>query len=274
MKPRSTLIIVSLTLLLVGFSATAFTYEDMEGCKDHPLLTRMKNFYIYDCVSNYDAVEFYIKDGETKTLEGQKTFIGYGLNENCSQPSDLQVRRNYANAIKSLGGEIIYDKDNLGTYKVVKNGKEIWVKLEIWNGGWQYGLTVLEIEAMTQEVTADAIYAALNKDGFISLYINFDTGKSIIKPESQPTIDQIAALMKGHGDIKVSIEGHTDNVGTAASNKTLSEQRAKAVLDAVVKQGIAADRMSAVGWGQERPIADNRSEDGRAKNRRVEIVKK
>lgn len=275
MKPRTVFVIVSLTLLLVGFGAIAFAYDDAEGCKDHPLLTRMKNFYIYGCENNFDAVQFYVKDYETtKTLEGQKTRIDYSLNENCPVPSDLQIRRNYVNAIKDLGGQIIFDKDAYGTYKVVKNGKEMWIKLEIYNSGWQYGLTVLEIEAMTQEVTADAMYAALNKDGFIALYINFDTGKSAIKPDSQSTIDQIAALMKGHNDIKVSIEGHTDNVGTAASNKTLSEQRAKAVLDAVVKQGIAADRMSAVGWGQERPIADNRSEDGKAKNRRVEIVKK
>jgi outer membrane protein OmpA-like peptidoglycan-associated protein len=80
--------------------------------------------------------------------------------------------------------------------------------------------------------------------------------------------------MKSHPDLKLSIEGHTDNVGTPASNKTLSEQRAKAVLDAVVKLDVAANRMTALGWGQDKPIADNRSEDGRAKNRRVEIVKK
>ena len=89
---------------------------------------------------------------------------------------------------------------------------------------------------MVQEVTADAMYNALSKDGFMALYINFDTGKATIKPESQPIIDQIAALMKSHADLKLSIEGHTDNVGTPASNKTLSEQRAKAVLDAVVKR--------------------------------------
>jgi outer membrane protein OmpA-like peptidoglycan-associated protein len=118
------------------------------------------------------------------------------------------------------------------------------------------------------------MYEALGKDGFIALYINFDTGKSDIKPEAQGTIDQIAALLKGHADLKVGIEGHTDNVGTPAANKTLSEQRAKSVAAAVAKTGVPADRMTAVGWGQEKPVADNRSEEGRGKNRRVEIVKK
>jgi OOP family OmpA-OmpF porin len=108
----------------------------------------------------------------------------------------------------------------------------------------------------------------------MALYINFDTGKADIKAESQPIIEQIAALMKSHPDLNVSIEGHTDNVGTPASNKTLSDTRAKSVMSAVVKAGVASGRLTAVGWGQEKPIADNRSEDGRAKNRRVEIVKK
>ena len=135
-------------------------------------------------------------------------------------------------------------------------------------------MIVLEMEPMTQEVTADAMYSALNKDGFVALYINFDTGKSDIKPESKGIIDQIAALLQAHPELKVSIEGHTDNVGTPQSNKTLSLQRAKSVMNAVVQKGIAATRLTAVGWGQEKPIADNRSEEGRAKNRRVEIVKK
>jgi outer membrane protein OmpA-like peptidoglycan-associated protein len=118
------------------------------------------------------------------------------------------------------------------------------------------------------------MYEALSKDGFIALYINFDTGKSDIKTEMQGTINQIAALLNGHPELKVGIEGHTDNVGTPAANKALSEARAKSVMAAVVKGGVAASRLSAVGWGQEKPLADNRSEEGRAKNRRVEIVKK
>jgi outer membrane protein OmpA-like peptidoglycan-associated protein len=108
----------------------------------------------------------------------------------------------------------------------------------------------------------------------MALYINFDTGKSDMKPESMVIIGQIAALLQAHPELKVSIEGHTDNAGTVQSNKVLSTQRAKSVMNAVVQKGIATTRLTALGWGQEKPIADNRSEDGRAKNRRVEIVKK
>ena len=81
-------------------------------------------------------------------------------------------------------------------------------------------------------------------------------------------------MLKTNPDLKLSVEGHTDNVGTPASNKTLSEQRAKSVVAAIVDQGINADRLSPSGYGQDKPIGDNNTEEGRAKNRRVELVKK
>ena len=273
---RSKIMILSvLSIAFLALAGAAFAQEaDAENCKDHPMFSRMKNYIISDCKTSFDAVEFYMPGSQTKTVEGQVTRINYSLREGAPMPSVLQVRRNYGNAVKSLSGSVLFDEEIYLTAKVVKNGKEIWVKLDVYNDGRDFTLNVLEVEAMVQEVTADAMYNALTKDGFMALYINFDTGKSAIKPESMPIVEQIAALMKAHTDLKLSIEGHTDNVGTAASNKTLSEQRAKAVLDAVVKQGIAVNRMTAVGWGQDKAVADNRTEEGRAKNRRVEIVKK
>ena len=91
---------------------------------------------------------------------------------------------------------------------------------------------------------------------------------------AKPIIDQIVQMMNSNPDLKIGVEGHTDNVGTPASNKTLSEARAKSVVSAIVAQGIAADRLSPVGFGQDKPIADNNTEEGRAQNRRVELVKK
>jgi outer membrane protein OmpA-like peptidoglycan-associated protein len=84
----------------------------------------------------------------------------------------------------------------------------------------------------------------------------------------------MAVLLKDNPALKVNVEGHTDNTGKPSKNKTLSQQRADAVKSAVVKQGVSADRMTTKGWGQDKPLADNRTEEGRTKNRRVEIVKK
>ena len=122
-------------------------------------------------------------------------------------------------------------------------------------------------------IAAGEMLEAINKTGSVALYINFETGKSTIKPESEKIVDAIAEMLKANPALKISIEGHTDNVGTAPANLTLSENRAKAVLNALVPKGIDKARLSAKGWGQAKPIADNKTDDGKAKNRRVEIVK-
>ena len=261
-------------MMMVVLAGTASAQADAANCKDHPMFSRMKNFVIDECKTAFDAQEFYTANG-TKTVEGQKTEIQYSMPEGNPTPSALQVRRNYGNAIKTLGGTVLYDEERHLTARVVtKAGKEVWLRIEVFNEGRDYTLDVIEIEAMTQEVSANDMLDALNKSGFIALYINFDTGKAEIKTESVPVLEQIVKLLKDNPSLNVSIEGHTDNVGTAAANKVLSEQRAKAVMAAVVKGGVAATRLGAVGWGQEKPVSDNRTDEGRAKNRRVEIVKK
>ena len=126
---------------------------------------------------------------------------------------------------------------------------------------------------MVQGITASAMADALAKDGRIALDIHFDTNKATIKEESFPVLDQVAGMLKANPGLKVSVEGHTDNTGTPDTNKKLSDERARSVMGALVSRGVEAGRLKSVGWGQEKPVADNRTETGRAKNRRVEIVK-
>jgi len=113
----------------------------------------------------------------------------------------------------------------------------------------------------------------MNEGKFITYGITFDVGKSNIKPESMGEINRIVTLMKENPNLKFSVEGHTDSTGGAASNQTLSEARSQAVVDKLISMGIAADRLKAAGKGQTAPIADNSTDEGRAKNRRVEFVK-
>ena len=118
------------------------------------------------------------------------------------------------------------------------------------------------------------LYDRMMSDGkFITYGITFDVGKATIKPESMGEINRIVQLMNENPTLKFSVEGHTDSTGNAASNQTLSEQRAQAIVDKLVELGIAKDRLTAVGKGQNSPIADNNTDEGRAKNRRVEFVK-
>ena len=91
--------------------------------------------------------------------------------------------------------------------------------------------------------------------------------------ESQTTLDQVAQMRTENATLKISVEGHTDNVGNATLNRILSENRAKAVMNYLVTKGINTTRLTSKGWGQTKPIADNSTEEGKAKNRRVELVK-
>ena len=118
------------------------------------------------------------------------------------------------------------------------------------------------------------LYDRMMSDGkFITYGITFDVGKATIKPESMGEINRIVQLMNENPDLKFSVEGHTDSTGNPASNQTLSEQRSQAIVAKLVEMGIAKDRLTAVGKGQNSPIADNSTDEGRAKNRRVEFVK-
>lgn len=262
----------------------AFAASDARGCKDHPLFTRMNNYSIFECKNRYDQLIIKLendpKSDKNLKLEGDLTSLSYGYDStqpgaSATRPSELQVMRNYQNAGKEKGGEIIVDRPGYTALKFNRDGGTVYAVVRGYNGGAaRIYLDVMEVKAMTQEVTANLLWDTLKKDGFVSLQINFDTNKAIIKPESMPLVKQIVELMKGQPALKVSVEGHTDNQGNAAANKTLSLNRAKAVIAAVAADGIKADRMTAEGWGQERPVADNRTEEGRAKNRRVELVKK
>ena len=118
------------------------------------------------------------------------------------------------------------------------------------------------------------LYDRMMNDGkFVTYGITFDVGKSTVKPESMGEINRIITLMTENADLKFSVEGHTDSRGSAATNQTLSEARSQAVVDKLVENGIARDRLTAAGKGQTTPIADNGTDEGRAKNRRVEFVK-
>jgi OmpA-OmpF porin, OOP family len=258
--------------------------DDIEGGKDTPYFTRMPHFFI-EATENKEFDTYTFFDGKKEVpIEGKVYQTSYRLKEDAPPTSLVQIRRNYVNAVKTMGARMLFEGQH-GQFEDTRSGstivtallkkgtREAWI--EIWpTNDYSYTLTVVERQAMKQEVTATDMLDALNKDGYIALDIQFDTGKSTVRPESQPILDQIVALLKENAAIKLSIEGHTDNVGDAKSNKILSEARAQSVMAVIVKAGIAGNRLSAVGFGQEKPVADNRSEEGRARNRRVELVKK
>jgi outer membrane protein OmpA-like peptidoglycan-associated protein len=149
--------------------------------------------------------------------------------------------------------------------------------IEVEKGQVIVQLDVIEAGSLTDQmvtVSAADIEKGLAAQGHIAIYgIYFDTAKTDLKPESKPSLDQVAQFLKDDPTMKIHVVGHTDNVGGMDSNMALSRARAAAVVAALVKQyGVPASRLNAAGAGPLAPVAPNTTDEGRAKNRRVELI--
>jgi outer membrane protein OmpA-like peptidoglycan-associated protein len=266
---------VSLITVLLG-SASVRAQEDVAGSRDHQLITRMPGFVIGTyAVDEFAAFDPTVVGGKEVHWEGKRFSFAYDLKEGATRVSTLQIVRNYEAAIRKVGGVVLGGDERRVAAEIRKDGALTGVYVEAFNEGRAYQLTIVETQAMRQDVTADA--AAMSKDlqavGRTIIHgVHFDTGSAAIKPESDATIAQMVLLLKTAPALKVFIVGHTDNVGTLDVNLKLSADRADALVKALAARGIAANRLRAFGAGPFSPVASNRDEAGRAQNRRVELV--
>jgi OOP family OmpA-OmpF porin len=293
---------------LVCLTVAAWAQQDAEGSKDHPLIARYPGSFI----AEYDQKEFdeyelpvgksvETKDGwkmTTQHMEGKITLIHY---EYPQGRSHLEVYRNYQTALQKAGFQEVFkcvDREGCGAGDLKKlgywggwNNHYLLTKLSRGEGdvyaavNWADGgdnravfLGVFEVKPMEGgliTVNAAALGNDISRTGHSAVYgIYFDTGKADVKPESDAALGDIAKLLQQNAALKLHVVGHTDNVGQLASNMDLSHRRADAVVKALTtKYSIAAARLGAQGVGPLAPVASNDSEDGRSKNRRVELVK-
>jgi outer membrane protein OmpA-like peptidoglycan-associated protein len=154
-----------------------------------------------------------------------------------------------------------------------RNGLRQWIVVNTFADSSRLLLTVVTLGDAPKILSATELKKQIDSQGFATLNLNFDTNKAELRDADRPTLEQVVQLLRSNPDLRLSVEGHTDNVGQAADNKRLSQQRAQAIVDHLVAGGTARDRLLAKGHGMEVPVGDNRSEEGRAKNRRVELVK-
>ncbi|HEY1924216.1 MAG TPA: OmpA family protein [Candidatus Acidoferrum sp.] len=242
--------------------------KDAEGCKDSLPITRFRSI-INSCDNKeYEQADLPWKDGGTKHLEGE-----YHYWDIATRPgtSEIQVFRNFQTAIKNAGFTIDY---TMSPDQIVAHKGSTWIFID--SRGDYYYQTIVTEKEMKQEVTADAssLSDEINKSGRVAVYgIRFETGKAAILPDSESVLGEIVKLLQQNPDLKLRVEGHTDNQGNAAANQSLSEKRAQAVVAWLTAHGVEAGRLTAKGLGQTKPVEDNSTEDGRAKNRRVELVK-
>lgn len=200
---------------------------------------------------------------------GTKVFDGR-IPKDAAERYDADLKGFYSSAT----GYGWHDYDSL-VYRVdLPGGRQVWVhaRLDYLDAGW----VVAEREGFTQTAAllpASAMKQQLEADGRVALQVNFATDKADILPDSQPQVDQVLQLLRDDPALRLSIDGHTDASGDAAHNLRLSGARAQSVVAALTAQGIDAARLRAKGHGQAQPVADNATAEGKAANRRVELVR-
>ena len=279
---RAPLARLVLVLLALAAAPTAVrAQDDVEHSKDHPMFSRVPNYYIAD----YDEQEFSTFDlplDPERRVEGKYWRIEYTLKDDARKMGPVQIARNYANPLVQRGGKTLLDDVTAGGGTAVVQfpvaGKNLWLTVRVSNGGETYELTIVEEAAMEQKVefTAAELKQMLDERGSVALHdILFDTGTARLRPDTTAALAAVGDLLKAAPGLRIEIQGHTDNVGQPAANLQLSKDRAAAVKAHLVQTfGIAAARIDTTGFGDTKPVADNTSDQGRALNRRVELVKR
>jgi outer membrane protein OmpA-like peptidoglycan-associated protein len=296
---------LSLFLFLTPFVLFA-QRADIAGSKDHPLISRYPGMVITNYSVN-DFNEYIFPLGKLKPtigpfaksqrVEGKVTRIYY---EYPAGRSTLEIYRNYEAALKKSGFAVLFTCDSeetcgYGDIHLVQERSERWVgqqrhlsaKLSRSSGDVYVSLHINNLNGVQLDVIepkpmegglvtvdAAALGNEISTNGHIAVYgVLFDSGKADVKPESDATLAEIAKLLQQNADLKLYVVGHTDAVGNMKSNLDLSQRRAEATVKVLTgKYGIAASRLQGWGDGPTSPVATNKTEEGRAKNRRVELV--
>jgi outer membrane protein OmpA-like peptidoglycan-associated protein len=279
--------------------------KDAEGSKDSPLVSRYPGSII-DRYVTHEFDEFSLPTGavtpqgvpKALRLEGKITRIVY---VNPQGRSPLEVYRNYEAALKADGFETVFscsgDACGLSRFHMTGDWADLWygagyyqfsgklpraegdLYVSLLVGGGNTALDIVETKPMESGlVTANAaaLKSDIGKSGHAAVYdIYFDTGKADVKPESAPALTEISRLLQQDPALKLYIVGHTDSIGELQMNMDLSRRRADAVMRSLTTTyGVAPVRLQAYGVGSLCPVASNRTEEGRAKNRRVELVER
>jgi OmpA-OmpF porin, OOP family len=285
---RATFSVCTFALLALAAPVAAQdAHADAEGCKDSSVLSRIPGCWIEACVAkDFDSLDIFratekpdVFDVTKGTpVEGQTMVIEYSCPANVSA---LAIARNAERALLTAGytlvmsGKVTNDVGSHVPAVVAKKGGQ-WVQVLTDTGERAYLMSAVKESEVSQVMTADAtaMAASIARTGRVAIYgITFDTGQSSITPQSDAALTEMVTLLTNNPSWRMRIEGHTDNVGTAALNSSLSVRRAAAVETWLVAHGVNGARLTHQGYGDSRPVGDNATEDGKARNRRVELVK-
>ncbi|MBA6314118.1 OmpA family protein [Cellulophaga baltica] len=256
----------------------------------------MTKFSNFNKLITYTGTNFF-------NAEGKKAELDFAMTDPNTEFNQYKFDQSMEQYLASIGAHLIFEgqiprekiedlnkKDDKTVFNYIQgdpynsspvkhyvlnhsNGKIIF---QVWSNSARAEVGVVELEAFNQTIkapTAREIKSDIDKTGKAILNINFDTDKATLKPDGEKLVAEIFTLLNENDNLKLSIEGHTDSSGDVERNKQLSMDRANTVMYALAAKGIAIHRLQAKGFGASNPLSPNNSEESKAKNRRVELVK-
>jgi OmpA-OmpF porin, OOP family len=247
------------TLMLAAPAATAEKIATDKG--DFPYLAPLPGSKFHR--GGWDNTPFRVTPAGAQQAElvANGTLVRY---YDFPEISNVLLTTAYRDALTKGGWAIVEERSSVIWAHYTQKGRNIWAVVTPQVGG--YILNVADAGAVD-------LGASLAKACHVTLYgVLFDFNKSTLQPSSDAVLQPVANVMAADKTLKLEVQGHTDNVGNDAYNQTLSEERAKAVVTWLTQHGVAADRLTGKGYGKTKPVADNGSDEGRARNRRVEIA--
>ncbi|MBO0590903.1 OmpA family protein [Cellulophaga sp. E16_2] len=256
----------------------------------------MTNYFDYNKLIMYTGTSFFNADGKKAELD-------FAMSDRTIEFEQYKFDQNIDHYLKSIGAQLIFKgqiprekiedlnkEDDKTVFKYIQgdpynsspvkhyvlnhvNGK---ITFQVWSNSARAEIGVVKLEDFNQTIkapTASEMKSDIDKTGKAILNINFDTDKATLKPDGETLVAEIFTLLNENDSLKLSIEGHTDSSGNVERNKQLSMDRANTVLYTLAGKGIAINRLTAKGFGAKNPILSNETEENKAKNRRVELVK-
>jgi len=234
---------------------------------------------------DYGEYAFWVTDPETgkatkETVQGKFWKMTYGLRDETGRNADkshsvLEYRENYKRAALEQGGEVLYENGGYLTFRLPGDGVRTWCEVHIWNFS-QQDLRIIEEAGFEKSLTFGPaeMKAALDAYGRVALHgILFDLDKATLQTESTEELQHVVMLLRENPNLALEVQGHTDDQGADDYNLDLSQRRAETVVAYLGLFGIDTGRLTPKGYGESAPIAPNTTEEGRTKNRRVELVK-
>ena len=280
---RLLLFFITVFLLITTISTFAADIPEHPFIRPFPGSVLAENMSKY---TNFDSYKFYVTNEQTQKREevevkGKKWKLLYEVRtssgERVQDISKLEFFENYKAAALERGGKVVFEDQGQMVLTIPRDdGGITWCRVSGNAGLGQQELVIIDEEGFKKSLTFGPaeLKEALDSEGRIILYdILFDYDKATLKQESDKQLQHIVTLLLQNPELKVEIHGHTDNEGEEAYNLTLSDKRANTVLQYLQLFGINSDRLLAKGYGESQPVSFNDTEEGRAKNRRVELVK-